>query len=67
LTCGRTETVSAGGSKTTQHVSSYSYDDIYQLTQVVLDGNVSEAYTYDAALYRVLMTDHECRVFPLIF
>jgi YD repeat-containing protein len=44
----RTETVSAGGSKTTQHVSSYSYDAIYQLTQVVLDGNVSESYAYDA-------------------
>jgi hypothetical protein len=41
----RTETTNAGGSKTTQGVSGYSYDSIYQLTQVVLDGGVSEAYT----------------------
>ena len=45
----RTESTSAGGSKIEQHVSSYSYDAIYELTQVVLDGSVSETYSYPSA------------------
>jgi RHS repeat-associated protein len=44
----KTELLQPVGPNPIQLVSNYSYDALYQLTQTLLDGGLSESYSYDA-------------------